>query len=99
MLMIMRSTEAGLSIMNPATLSGTVKMLSEVLRRFGFDTPEAQASMRLKPEYSDCDAPRFWDFESINGSEEDEHRVRTVSVWASSYEQAVTVLYVTYCWE
>lgn len=99
MLMIMRSSEAGLSIYNPATLSGVVKMLSEVLRQFGFETAEAQASVRLKPEYTGDDMPRFWYFESVNKVKEDEMRLISVSAWAWSYEQAVTLLYVTYCWE
>lgn len=96
---IMRASERGLSIYDPSSIGGLSKMLDEVLRQFGFETAEAQASVRLKPEYTGDDMPRFWYFESVNKAKEDEMRLISVSAWASSYEQAVTLLYVTYCWE
>lgn len=99
MLMIMRSSEAGLSLYNPSTLSGVAKMLNEVLRQFGFETAEAQASMRLKCDFPGTGGAKFWYFESIDGCEEDTRRLLAAATFASSYEQAVTLLYVTYCWE
>lgn len=98
-LMIAHLSEAGLSIYNPSTLSGVVKMLSGVLRQFGFETAEAQASVQLKCDFPGTGGAKFWYFESIDGCEEDTRRLLTAAVFASSYEQAVTLLYVTYCWE
>lgn len=99
MLMIAHASEAGLSLYNPSTLSGVAKMLGEVLRRFGFESGEAQSSMRLKCDFPGTGGAKFWYFESINGCEEDARRLLTAATFAASYEQAVTLLYITYCWE
>lgn len=106
MLAVTRPTDRGLSIYNPATLSGISKMLRELIVKLDLDPDSDPVELRR----SDTSA-NFW----YMGLKEDAKKAHLANptessncilrqlagayTWAPSYEQALTILYVTYCWE
>lgn len=74
------------------------QMVDEILVARGFDDPNRRKTLQLRREVDDK-VPQIFYFKSSIDNSDDEYELLPVCAFASSYEQAVTLLYVTYCWE